>query len=429
MVCESCQVGKHSRTSFPRSVTRDASSSFALVHNIWGPSRFKSTLGFQYFVTFIDDYSKCTWLFLMKHRSELFHIFQSFFNEIKTEFGVLIRVLRSDNGCEYFSHYFKQFMASHSILHQTSCDYTPHQNGVVERRNRHLIETTRTFLIYGEIPEHFWGDAILTTCYLINHMPSSVLKNTIHHSIIFPHEPFHPLPLRVFGSTCFVHNFNPGLDKLSPRSHKCVFLGFTRSQKGYKSFSLFLNRYFVSADVTYEFSLYFKSQSSPLTPSNPDNSSNTFNVPIIYDPLTVSSSPSVPAPQSPAPPPPLQVYSRRNRSQPPPCDFTPVPTTLSPPALTPESDLPTALRKRMRSTHNPSLHYIALSYHQLSLPFYTCLFSLSSVTIPKTVCDALAHPGWRQAMANELSALHNSGTWELVPLPSGKSVVCCRQCY
>ena len=174
-------------------------------------------------------------------------------------------------------------------------------------------------------------------------MSSSVLKNNIPHSILFPHEPLHPLPLRVFGSTCFVHNFSPGLDKLSPRSHKCVFLGFTRSQRGYKCFSPFLNRYFVSADVTFnEFSFYFKSQSSPLTPSNPDNSSNTFNIPIVCDPLTVSS-PSVLAPQSPAAPPPLQVYSRRNRSQPPPCDSTPVPTTLSPPALTPESDLPIAL--------------------------------------------------------------------------------------
>ena len=75
---------------------------------------------------------------------------------------------------------------------------------------------------------------------------------------------------------------------------------------------------------------------------------------------------------------------------------------------------------------NSSSHYIPLSYHQLSLPFYTCLSSLSSVTIPKTVRDALAHPGWRQAMTDELSALHNSGTWELVPLPSGKSVVGCR---
>ena len=242
----------------------------------------------------------------MKHRSELFHIFQSFFNEIKTQFGVSIRVLRSDNGREYLSHSFKQFMASHGILHQTSCAYTPQQNGVAERKNRHLMETTRTLLIHGEVPEHFWGDAILTACYLINRMPSSVLKNNIPHSILFPHEPLHPLPLRVFGSTCFVHNFSPGLDKLSPRSHKCVFLGFTRSQRGYKCFSPFLNRYFVSADVTFnEFSLYFKSQSSPLAPSNPDNSSNTFNVPIVCDPLTVSSSPSVPAPQSPAPPPPL----------------------------------------------------------------------------------------------------------------------------
>jgi len=80
----------------------------------------------------------------------------------------------------------------------------------------------------------------------------------------------------------------------------------------------------------------------------------------------------------------------------------------------------------MRSTRNLSPHYIALSYHLLSLPFYTCLSSLSSVTIPKSVREALAYPGWCQAMTDELSALHNSGTWELVPLPSGKSVVGCR---
>jgi len=153
-----------------------------------------------------------------------------FFNEIKIEFDVSTRVLRSDNGCEYLSHSFKQFMVSHGILHQTSCAYTSQQNGVAERKNRH-IETTRTLLIHGEVPEHFWGDAILTACYLINRMPSSVLKNNISHSILFPHEPLHPLPLRVFGSTCFVHNFSPNLDKLSLRPHKCVFLGFTRAQK------------------------------------------------------------------------------------------------------------------------------------------------------------------------------------------------------
>jgi len=162
-----------------------------------------------------------------------------FFYEIKTQFSVSIRVLCSDNGREYISHSFKQFMASHGILHQTSYAYTPQQNGVGERKNRNLIETTHTLLIHGEVLEHFWGDAIFSACYLINCMHSSVLKNTIPHSILFPHEPFHPLPLRVFRSTCFVHKFSPGLDKLSPKSHKCVFLRFTRSQKGYKCFFSF----------------------------------------------------------------------------------------------------------------------------------------------------------------------------------------------
>jgi len=82
-------------------------------------------------------------------------------------------------------------------------------------------------------------------------MPSLVLENKIPHSILFSHESLHLLPLKVFGSTCFVHNFSSGLDKLSTRSHKCVFLGFTRSQKGYKCFSPSLNRYFISADVTF----------------------------------------------------------------------------------------------------------------------------------------------------------------------------------
>ena len=105
---------------------------------------------------------------------------------------------------------------------------------------------------------------------------------------------------------------------------------------------------------------------------------------------------------------------------------TQVPTTLSPPTLTPESYLLIVLRKSMRSTRNPSPHYIALSYHRLSLSFYTCFFSLSFVTIPKIVREALAHPSWHKAMTNELSALHNNGTWELVTLLSGKFIVSCR---
>jgi len=154
-------------------------------------------------------------------------------------------------------------MKSHGILHQTSCAYTPQQDGVVERKNRHFVETTCTMLLHSDVPQHFWS-VVLSACYLINRMSSSVLENKISHSILFPHEPLHPLPIKVFGSTCYVNNFSPGLDKLSVRSHKCVFLGFIRSQKGYKCFPLSLNHYFISPNVTFvESSFYFKSLSSP----------------------------------------------------------------------------------------------------------------------------------------------------------------------
>jgi len=79
------------------------------------------------------------------------------------------------NGREYLSHSFKTFMASHGILHQTSCVYTPQQNGTNEHKNRHLVETTRIILIHSDVPQRFLGDVILSACYLINHMLSLVL--------------------------------------------------------------------------------------------------------------------------------------------------------------------------------------------------------------------------------------------------------------
>jgi len=105
-------------------------------------------------------------------------------------------------------------MLSQGITHQTSCAYTPQQNGVAERKNMHLIETARTLLIHHHVPLRFWGDAVLTACYLINRMPSTVLQHQCPHSILFPGQnPYH-LPLRVFRCTCFVHDQSTRNDKL-----------------------------------------------------------------------------------------------------------------------------------------------------------------------------------------------------------------------
>ena len=112
-------------------------------------------------------------------------------------------------------------MSSHRILHQSSYAYTPQHNGVVERKNCHIVETARTFLLHHKVPKRFWGDAISAACYLINRMPSSVLHDQIPHSILLPTQPLFYLP-RVFGCVCFVHILTSGQDKLSVKATKCL---------------------------------------------------------------------------------------------------------------------------------------------------------------------------------------------------------------
>ena len=97
-------------------------------------------------------------------------------------------------------------MLQNDILHQTSCVDTPSHNGVVERKNRNLLETVRALLFQMHVPKHFWADVVSTACFFINQMPSSILNwNTLHH-ILFPNTLLFPIEPRIFGCTCFVRD-------------------------------------------------------------------------------------------------------------------------------------------------------------------------------------------------------------------------------
>ena len=120
MNCESCQFAKHHRLSTVPRVNKWAASTFELVHSdVWGLCPSVSQSDFKYFITFVDDYSCATWLFLMKNRSEFFYIFCAFCAEIKTQFHIYIRILRSDNTKEYLSANFQTYMSQNGILHQS----------------------------------------------------------------------------------------------------------------------------------------------------------------------------------------------------------------------------------------------------------------------------------------------------------------------
>jgi len=152
--CESCQLGKHVRSSFPQTVQR-CNSAFSTIHfDIRGPSRVTS-FGFRYFVTFIDEFSRCTWVYLMIDRSELLPIFMLFYNEIENQFGKTIKIFKSDNAKEYFSHDLSSFLSSKGILHQSTCPHTPQLNGIAERKNRYLLETARSLMLNSNVPTHY----------------------------------------------------------------------------------------------------------------------------------------------------------------------------------------------------------------------------------------------------------------------------------
>ena len=116
-----------------------------------------SPTGFKYFVTFVDDFSRVTWLYLMNSRSELFSHFTAFCAKIQTQFHVLVQILRSDNAKEYLSEPFQSFMLQHGILNQTYCVDTPTHNGVTERKNRHLLDTIRALLFQMHVSQTLLG--------------------------------------------------------------------------------------------------------------------------------------------------------------------------------------------------------------------------------------------------------------------------------
>ena len=316
----------------------------------------------------------------MKTRIELISIFQKFHAKVRTQFNTSIRILRSDNAKKYLSGSFFSFSSSHWILYQSSCAYTPQQNGVAEHKNRHLVETAHTLLLHHKVTQCFLGNATLATCYLIIHMPSFILHDKITHSILFPNQPLFCLFPRVFGSVCFVHILTLRQDKLSGKAMKCVFLGYSRLQRGYRCYSPDTHRCFVSADVTFF-------ENSFMFPITHPPSSDVISLPLIYpfsdtSPVTLAT-----------PPRPLQVYTRPSRIDiGPSSDSSPMAPSSTTSVLSSPVDLPIVIRNGTSSSCNPYPIYNFVTYHRLSSPYSTFVFTLSSVFVfvPQIV-HALSH--------------------------------------
>lgn len=250
LVCDVCELAKHTRTNYPSSCER-SKVPFEVVHSdVWGPSNVTSLLGERWYVTFIDGFSRCTWLYLLKQKSEVLCAFENFYTLVCNQYNASVKIFRSDNGTEYINREFNNFLSSRGIIHQTTCVNTAEQNGVAERKNRHLLEVARSLMFMMNVPKFLWGEAVKTAAYLINRLPSRVLNYKTPIECLSGTNSF-IVPPKVFGCTCFVHDYRNSVGKLDPRAVKCIFLGYSPTQKRYRCWSPTERKFFVSMDVTF----------------------------------------------------------------------------------------------------------------------------------------------------------------------------------
>ncbi|KAJ4718340.1 Retrovirus-related Pol polyprotein from transposon TNT 1-94 [Melia azedarach] len=246
--CEHYIFGKLHCSKFPKAIHRTKGTLDYIHSDCWGPSRVESLGGHRYFVSIIDDFSRMTWVFIMKHKSEAFKNFRQWKALLENQTGKKIKRLRTDNGLEFCWSEFDEFCKNEGIARHHTVRDTPQHNGVAERMNQTLLERARCMLSNAELTRRFWAEAISTACYLINCGPHTGINLKTPFEV-WSGKPADYSNLRAFGCTVYYH---VNEDKLEPRAKKGVFVGYRDEVKGYRIWSPSENRVILSRNVVFD---------------------------------------------------------------------------------------------------------------------------------------------------------------------------------
>lgn len=419
MNCEVCAKGKQCRRPFKKSGAR-ASDVLQLIHSdLCGPINVASMGGARYILTFVDDFTRKTFVYFLRAKSETLSRFREFKALVENECNKSIKALRTDNGSEYCGKEFQRLLRQSGIQHFRTAPYTPEHNGLIERMNRTIIEKARCMLLDANLPKHFWAEAVSTAVFLINRSPSSSSTNKVPEEAwtgVAPDMSF----LRTFGCKAMVHVPKQKRKKLDAKSEACVFLGYCDGTKNYRLYNQEKDRIVISRDV-----IFFEDEH--LYPVGDDSSSHFFEI---------------------------GLASGENS------EIQGVVSEVSENDLDEFSDAASEINNTeelfLESVDEPTVERTS----ENSEDEYILPHSVSSMTeapeirrsnrIPKpqkrddyisytvktgelhdpfTLNEALSRADaecWRQAMAEELDSLKKNETWELVDLPSDKRPINCK---
>ncbi|KAJ9557118.1 LOW QUALITY PROTEIN: hypothetical protein OSB04_011732 [Centaurea solstitialis] len=274
------------RSSHPPKMDTNSKSPLDMIHmDLCGPMRVESLARKKYMLVLVDEFSRFTWLEFLRAKSDAADRIIAFIKRIQVLLGRKVKKLCSDNGTEFRNAKLQSFLEDVGISHNFSAVHTPQQNGVVERKNRTLVEAARSMMAHSHVPQAFWAEAVSTACYTQNR--TLIVKRTgkTTYEMIEQRKPNIDY-FRVFGCKCYVLNDQDNLGKFEPKSDESIFIGYSHNSKTYRVFNKRTRSILESSNVDFsEIETYSDASPSNLnallpevstTPPSTNSASNTF---------------------------------------------------------------------------------------------------------------------------------------------------------
>jgi hypothetical protein len=378
-----CPRAKGHQLPFSASQTSICNPLDLIYSDVWGPSPTISINGNRFYVSFVDAFSRFTWVYPIQSKSDVMQVFLNFQSMVERLLNAKIKSVQTDWGGKYRN--LHKYFQSVCILHRVFCPHTHQQQGCVEMKHRHLIDTTLALLAASSLPKKFWDEACLTSCYLINPLPTPLLKNLSPFEKLFSQVPDYKF-LKVFGCACFPNLRAYNSHKFSLRSKPCVFLGYSTLHKGYKCYHIEIGRIYISRDVIFHEDVFPFSNTIPSANPAPPSSIPLFvSLPLfIPHSMAISTPPTDIIPTLPSSP---------DRASP----LSPsIPSFSSPaePDVAPDQQ-PTCIHPmRTRSQNNVST-IRKLTDGTMRYPLPRALLSEAAIIEPTCFTNAVKVSEWR----------------------------------